>query len=144
MKIISTYKRQLKTSRAFVFENIMDLDHVCSVHRNWFSNLRIIKWRPDYVEYRLTSHFYGFRQETLVRGAPIDANSYWYEFIGSLASFRVDGFMDGPDGNLFLTEKITLTCHWALVPVFKLLSPLFKKQKEDILRADSSLLERVY
>jgi hypothetical protein len=107
MQIVSTFSRSLKTSRKFVFENIMDLDHVCNLHKKWFSNLRIRTWNKDYVEYRLTSHFYGLDQEILVKGAPIDSDSYWYEFIGPIACIRVDGLMSEPDGNLVLTEKIT-------------------------------------
>lgn len=122
----------------------MDLDHVCHLHKQWFSNLRIYIWRKDYVEYRLTSHFHGLQQDILVKGAPIDDDSYWYEFIGPLAYIRVDGSMSGPDGELTLTEKITYRFLWILAPLFWLLKPLFKKQKEDILMADSQLLERMY
>jgi hypothetical protein len=144
MQIVSTFARHLKTSRKFVFENIMDLDHVCHLHEKWFSNLRIIVWSPDYVEYHLTSHFHGFKQEILVKGAPIDCNSYWYEFIAPLAHIRVDGSMDGHDGELVLAEDITYTFAWPFAPLFWLLKPLFKQQKEDILVADSRLLERMY
>lgn len=122
----------------------MDLDHVCTLHQRWFSNLRTIARKPDYVEYRLQSWFYGLRQDILVRGAPIDENRYWYEFLGSLAKIRVEGFMEGNDGDLTLTENIIFRFHWIMAPFFWLLRPLFHKQKEDILLADSSLLERVY
>jgi hypothetical protein len=144
MQIVSTYVRNLKTSRDFVLENIMDLDHVCSLHRKWFRNLRIRSRRPDYVEYRLTSLFYGLRQEILVKGAPIDRDHYWYEFNGALARIRVDGSMTGPDGDLTLSETITYAFAWPLAPVFWFLRPLFQRQKQDILLADSQLLERVY
>ncbi len=122
----------------------MDLDHVCSLHKRWFRNLRIVAQRPDYVEYRLTSLFYGFKQETTARGGPVDESRYWYEFITPLAKMRVDGLMEGPDGDLTQTENITFNFHWSMAPVFWLLRPLFKKQKDDILRDDSALLERVY
>ncbi len=122
----------------------MDLDHVCVLHKRWFRNLRIIKQRRDYVEYRLHSFFYGLKQDILVRGAPIDQDHYWYEFLTSLAQIRVEGAMEGPDGDLLLTETIIYKFHWLLAPLFWMLSPLFQKQKEDILFADSSLLERVY
>jgi hypothetical protein len=134
----------VKTSRRFVFENIMDLDHVCTLHKRWFQNLRIIVQRPDYVEYRLTSLFYGLRQEIKARGAPVDENRYWYEFLAPLAKMRVDGLMEGPDGDLTQIENITFNFHWFLAPLFWLLGPLFNKQKEDILRDDTALLERVY
>lgn len=122
----------------------MDLDHVCVVHQKWFSNLRTIVLKQDYVEYLLTSHFYGLNQEIIAKGGPADANCYWYEFIGPVATVRVDGVMEGPDGNLTLTETITYTFAWPLTPFFWLLNPLFKKQKQDILLADARLLERVY
>ena len=122
----------------------MDLDHVCTLHKRWFRNLRIVAQRPDYVEYRLTSFFYGLKQETTARGGPIDENRYWYEFITPLATARVDGLMEGQDGELTQTETITFKFHWFLAPIFWVLRPLFKKQKEDILRDDSALLERVY
>lgn len=144
MKIIKTFHRELRTSRRFVFENLFDLDHVCVLHKRWFKHLRIIKRSPEYVEYRLQSLFYGLKQDTLVRGAPIDENRYWYEFLTSLARMRVEGSMDGPDGDLTLTEVITYNFHWLLTPLFFLLSPLFEKQKQDILFDDSNLLERVY
>lgn len=144
MKIISTYRRRIKTSRRFVFENIMDLDHVCALHRRWFRNLRTIARTSEYVEYRLQSWFYGLKQDILVKGAPIDANRYWYEFLGPLAQIRVEGLMEGNDGDINLTEDISFQFHWVLAPLFWLLKPLFRKQKEDILLADSSLLERMY
>src|SRR5207249_3689018 len=128
----------------FVFENIFDLEHVCVVHRRWFRNLRIVVQRPDYVEYRLTSLFYGLKQETLVRGAPIDANCYWYEFLTPLAQMRVEGEMSGEDGQLSLKETISYEFNVFLAPFFWILGPLFRRQKQDILQADSSLLERVY
>ncbi len=144
MKLVSTYKRRVKTSRHFVFENIMDLDHVCVVHLKWFRNLRVITRKSDYVEYRLTSYFYGFKQEILARGAPIDANRYWYEFISPLAQFRVEGQLEGPDGDLIQAETITCRFPWVLAPAFWVLGPLFSRQKKDILLADTRLLERVY
>jgi len=122
----------------------MDLDHVCTLHKRWFRNLRIVAQRPDYVEYRLTSLFYGLKQETTARGGPIDENRYWYEFITSLATARVDGLMEGQDGDLTQTETITFKFRWFLGPLFWVLRPLFKKQKKDIMRDDSALLERVY
>ncbi len=122
----------------------MDLDHVCTLHKRWFRNLRIVARKPDYVEYHLTSLFYGLKQETTARGGPIDENRYWYEFVTPLAKMRVDGLMEGQDGDLTQTETITFIFHWFLAPLFWVLRPLFKKQKEDILRDDSALLERVY
>jgi saccharopine dehydrogenase-like NADP-dependent oxidoreductase len=122
----------------------MDLDHVCSLHKRWFRNLRIVAQKPDYVEYHLTSLFYGLKQETTARGGPVDENRYRYEFVTPFAKMRVDGLMEGPDGDLTQTEKITFNFHWSLAPVFWLLRPLFRKQKEDILHDDSALLERVY
>ena len=91
-----------------------------------------------------TSVSYGLRQEITARGAPIDENRYWYEFLASLAQMRVEGVLDGQDGHLTQTEKITYRFHWLLLPIFLLLKPLFKKQKEDILRDDTALLEREY
>ena len=122
----------------------MDLDHVCTVHKRWFRDLRIVAQRSDYVEYRLTSLFYGLRQQITARGAPIDANRYWYEFLAPLAKMCVEGLLEGEDGELTQTEKITFKFHWLFAPVFLLLRPLFRKQKEDILRDDSALLEREY
>jgi hypothetical protein len=144
MKVTAKYQRKLCTSRRFVFENVFDLEHVCVVHRRWFRNLRVRVQRPDYVEYLLTSWFYGLEQETLVRGAPIDADRYWYEFLTPLARMRVEGVMEGSDGDLILKETITYNFHWLLAPFFWGLRPLFSRQKDDILRADSGLLERVY
>jgi saccharopine dehydrogenase-like NADP-dependent oxidoreductase len=138
------FRHKVKTSRRFVFENIMDLDHVCSLHKRWFRNLRIVAQKPDYVEYHLTTLFYGLKQETTARGGPVDENRYWYEFVTPFAKMRVDGLMEGRDGDLTQTENITFNFHWSLVPVFWLLRPLFKRQKEDIIRDDSALLERVY
>jgi len=60
-----TFRHFVRSSRRFVFENIMDLEHVCVVHRRWFQNLRVRVQRPDYVEYRLTGWFYGLRQEVM-------------------------------------------------------------------------------
>jgi hypothetical protein len=134
----------LKTSRLLVFENIMDLDHVCVLHRRWFGNLRVRTWRTDYVDYQLSSNFYGLKQDVQVRGGQINGDRYWYEFNGPLARIRVDGHMEGPDGNLLLTEVITFNFAWPFAPLFWLLKPLFKAQKRDILRDDSSLLERSY
>src|SRR5438309_10098040 len=94
------FQGRVKTSRRFVFENIMDLDHVCSLHKRWFRNLRIVAQKPDYVEYHLTSLFYGLKQETTARGGPVDENCYWYEFITPFAKMRVDGLMEGRDGDL--------------------------------------------
>ena len=122
----------------------MDLDHVCVLHRRWFGNLRVRTWRPDYVDYRLSSNFYGLKQDVQVHGGPINRDRYWYEFNGPLAHIHVDGHMQGPDGNLLLTEAITFNFAWPLAPLFWLLKPLFKAQKIDILRDDSSLLERSY
>jgi saccharopine dehydrogenase-like NADP-dependent oxidoreductase len=92
----------------------------------------------------LQSLFYGLEQDTLVRGATIDQDRYWYEFLTPIAKIRVDGSMAGPDGNLTLTEIITYNFHWLLLPLFWLLKPFFRRQKEDILFDDSRLLERVY
>jgi Saccharopine dehydrogenase NADP binding domain len=144
MELSQSFTRRLKTSRSLVFENIMDLDHVCVLHRRWFKNLRVRTWRPDYVDYQLSSNFYGLKQEVHVRGAPINRDRYWYEFNGPMARIRVDGEMEGPDGDLLLTETITFNFAWPLAPLFWLLRPLFNIQKKDILRDDSSLLERVY
>jgi hypothetical protein len=139
-----TYRHRVRTSRRFVFENILDLEHVCALHRRWFRNLRVRVRRPDYVEYCLTSVFYGLRQEIVARGAPLDADHYWYEFNGPLASIRVDGSLEGNDGNLQHKEVITFRFRWFLAPLFRLLRPLFRRQKDDILRDDTALLERVY
>jgi hypothetical protein len=139
-----TFRHKIKTSRRFIFENIMDLDHVCTLHKRWFRNLRIIAQKPDYVEYRLTSLFYGITQEIRARGAPIDDSHYWYEFLAPLAKMRVDGSLEGQDGDLEQIEKITFRFYWFLAPLFWLLRPLFTRQKEDILRDDTALLERVY
>ncbi len=144
MKITKTFHRKLKTSRHFVFENVFDLDHVCVLHKKWFSHLRIIKQTPEYVEYRMQSLFYGLKQDTLVRGAPIDQSRYWYEFLTPLARMRVEGSVQGTDGDLTLTEVITYNFHWVLTPLFVLLTPLFDAQKRDILFDDSRLLERIH
>jgi len=144
MKLSQSFTRHLRTSRSLVFENIMDLDHVCVLHRRWFENLRIRTWRADYVDYQLSSNFYGLKQEVHVRGTPIDHDRYWYEFNGPVARIRVDGQMEGPDGDLLLTETITFNFAWPLAPLFWLFQPLFKTQKTDILRDDASLLERAY
>jgi saccharopine dehydrogenase-like NADP-dependent oxidoreductase len=138
------FRHKVKTARRFVFENIMDLDHVCTLHKRWFRNLRIVVQRPDYVECRLTSLFYGLRQEIRARGGPVDEDRYWYEFITPLATMRVEGLMEGPDGDLTQVETITFKFLWLLAPLFWMLRPLFEKQKHDILRDDSALLERVY
>jgi hypothetical protein len=122
----------------------MDLDHVCTLHKRWFRNLRIITQRPDYVAYRLTSRFYGLKQEISARGGPIDENRYWYEFIAPLARMRVEGLLEGADGDLSQIETISFSFHGSLAPLFWLLRPVFKMQKQDILRDDSALLERVY
>jgi saccharopine dehydrogenase-like NADP-dependent oxidoreductase len=139
-----TFSHPLRSSRRFVFENIMDLEHVCVVHRRWFRNLRVRVRRPDYVEYRLTGLFYGLRQEVLARGGPIDSNRYWYEFITAFARMRVDGTLIGEDGNLTQTEVITLRFAAVLAPAFWVLRPLFIRQKRDILADDTALLEREY
>jgi NAD dependent epimerase/dehydratase family len=139
-----TFRHLLRSSRRFVFENIMDLEHVCVVHRKWFQNLRVRIERPDYVEYRLTGLFYGLKQEVLARGGPVDHDQYWYEFITALARMRVEGRLEGEDGSLTQTEVITFHFAALLAPVFWSLRPLFVRQKHDILRADSALLEREY
>jgi hypothetical protein len=144
MKIVSQYRRQLRTNRRFIFENIFDLEHVCIVHRRWFRDLRVRVQRPDYVEYRLKSLFYGFRQDVLVKGAKVDNDHYWYEFNGRLAQIRVEGAISGPDGDVDLTETIIYRFPWLLAPVFLLLWPLFRRQKQNILTDDTKLLERVY
>src|SRR2546427_4615626 len=99
-----TSRHFLRSSRRFVFENIMDLEHVCVVHRRWFQNLRVRVQRPDYVEYRLTRLFYGLRQEVLARGGPVGQDRYWYEFSTAVARMLVDGTLDGEDGTLTQTE----------------------------------------
>jgi Saccharopine dehydrogenase NADP binding domain len=144
MKLVKTFTRKVKTARRFVLENIMDLDHVCVVHRKWFRHLRIRTWRRDLVSYRLQSRFHGLTQDIEVAGGPIDADRYWYEFNGPIARIRVDGEISGPDGDLTQTETITYRFHWAMTPVFWLLGPLFERQKDDILHDDTALLERVY
>ncbi len=106
------FRHQVKTSRRFVFHNIMDLDHVCALHKRWFRNLRILVQKPDYVEYRVTSLFYGLKQETLVRGGPVDEDRYWYEFLAALAHIRVDGLLQGADGALTQTESIPASSAW--------------------------------
>lgn len=65
-------------------------------------------------------------------------------FSAPLARMRFDGLMEGQDGDLTQTETITFKFHWFFAPLFWVLRPLFKKKKEDILRDDSALLERVY
>ena len=144
MKLVQRFSRRLKTSRQYIFEIIMDLDHVCVLHHRWFENLRIRVWRPDFVDYQLTSKFYGLKQEIKVCGAPLDRDHYWYEFNGRLARIRVEGEMLGPDGDLDLRETITFEFPWFLKPFFWLFEPLLKRQKHDILHDDSALLERVY
>src|SRR5438874_10865572 len=139
-----TFRHFLRSSRRFVFENIMDLEHVCIVHRRWFQNLRVRVQRPDYVEYRLTGLFYGLRQQVLARGGPVGPDHYWYEFITAVARMRVDGTLDGEDGNLTQTEIITFEFAAVLAPIMWLLRPLFVHQKRDILAADTALLEREY
>lgn len=139
-----TFSHPLRTSRRFLFENIVDLQHVCVVHRRWFRNLRVRVQRPDYVEYRLTGLFYGLRQEVLARGGPIDSNHYWYEFFTRFARMRVDGTLTGEDGNLTQTELITFQFAAVLAPMFWALRPLFVRQKRDILADDTALLEREY
>lgn len=70
-----TFRHFLRSSRRFVLENIMDLEHVCVVHRRWFENLRVRVQRPNYVEYRLRGLFYGMRQEVLARGSAASVRS---------------------------------------------------------------------
>src|SRR2546430_14314650 len=120
-----TFRHYLRSSRLFVFENIMDLEHVCVVHRRWFRNLRVRVQRPDYVEYRLTGLFYGLRQEVLARGGPVDADHYWYEFITDIARMRVEGRLDGEDWELTQTEGISFQFTVVVAPVFLLVPPLF-------------------
>jgi Saccharopine dehydrogenase NADP binding domain len=138
------FRHKLRSSRRFVFENIMDLDHVCTVHKRWFRNLRVVMQKADFVEYQLTSVFYGLKQETTARGGPVDENRYWYEFVTPLAVARVEGLLEGLDGDLVQTERITFDFKWFLTPLFLLLRPLFVRQKKDILQDDAALLERVY
>src|SRR5260370_12782627 len=57
---------------------------------------------------------------------------------------HVGRVMEDPDGNLKQSDTLPLSLHLILAPLFWLLRPLFNKQKEDILRDDSALLERVY
>lgn len=144
MQFLLRFQRRVRTSRRFVFENIMDLDHVCHLHKKWFGDLRPIVRRHDYVEYRLRSSFYGVPQDLLVRGAPLNRDRYWYEFLGPLARVRVDGAMVGPDGDLLLTESIAYRFSFWLAPIVWLIKPLLKRQKQDIFDADARLLERVY
>jgi len=139
-----TFSHRLRSSRRFVFENIMDLEHVCVLHRRWFRNLRLREQRPEYVEYSLTGLFYGLRQEVVARGGPVDADRYWYEFVTAIARMRVEGRLDGEDGDLNQTEIITFHFVALLAPIFWLLRPLFSRQKRDILAADTALLEREY
>jgi hypothetical protein len=141
---VETYVRRVRTSRRLVFENIMDLDHVCVVHARWFGHLRIREWRADHVDYRLRAAFHGFRSEFDVRGRRVDDDRYWYEFESPLALIRVDGRLEGTDGDLVLTETITYSFAALLWPVFAALRPLFRRQKEDILRDDTRLLERAH
>jgi hypothetical protein len=144
MQLRLEFRHQLQSSRRFVFENIMDLEHVPVVHRRWFRALRVLHQRPDYVEYRLKSYFFGLRQEILARGGPIDNDHYWYEFVTPLATARVDGDLEGVDGNLTQTERITFKFPFVLTPVIWLLKPLLLRQKQDILECDTKLLERQY
>lgn len=139
-----TFCHLVRSSRRFVFENIMDLEHVCVVHRRWFQDLRVREQRPDYVEYRLTGLFYGLRQEVLARGGPVGPARYWYEFTTAVARMRVDGTLEGEDGNLTQSEVITFDFAALLAPIMWLLRPLFLRQKSDILAADTALLEREY
>ena len=144
MKLASTFTRRVRTSRRLVFENIMDLEHVCVVHRRWFAHLRVRTWRADFVDYRLRARFHGLSQDIAVRGARVDENAYWYEFNGPLARIRVDGRLAGPDGDLVLSETITYAFPGPLLPAFLVARPLLRRQKEDILRDDTRLLERAY
>ncbi|HEV2728764.1 MAG TPA: saccharopine dehydrogenase NADP-binding domain-containing protein, partial [Terriglobales bacterium] len=114
------------------------------VHRRWFRAVRIRTQRPDYVEYHLTSNFFGLKQEILARGGPIDNDHYWYEFVSPLATAHVDGSLEGSDGNLNQTETITFRFPIILRPLLWLLKPLLLRQKRDILECDTRLLEREY
>ena len=118
MQMRLEFRHQLRSSRRLVFENIMDLEHVPVVHRRWFSEIRIRQQTPDYVEYRLTSHFFGLKQTTLARGGPSDGDHYWYEFVLPLATARVDGHLEGPEGNLTQTETITFSFPGIFAAVF--------------------------
>lgn len=111
MKMTMSFQKRLKSSRRFVLENIFDLEHVCVLHKRWFRNLRVIVQKPDYVEYRLVSLFYGLKQDILVRGALINEDRYWYEFLGSLAQIRVEGLLQGLHGDLTQSETITYNFH---------------------------------
>jgi hypothetical protein len=82
------------------------------------------------------------KQEILARGGPIDNSHYWYEFISRLATARVDGNLEGVDGNLTQTERITFSFPFILTPVFWLLTALLVRQKQDILECETALLER--
>jgi Saccharopine dehydrogenase NADP binding domain len=144
MQFTVEFRHHLRSSRRLVFENIMDLEHVPVVHRRWFRGIRIRERRSDYVEYRLTSYFFGLRQDVLARGGPVDSDHYWYEFHMPLASARVDGRLEGSDGSLAQTEQITFTFPLLLAPMFWLLKPLLLAQKRDILECDTKLLEREY
>ena len=144
MQLRLEFRHRLRSCRRLVFENIMDLEHVPVIHRRWFREVRIREQRPDYVEYRLTSYFFGLKQETLARGGPIDNDHYWYEFVLPLATARVDGNLEGPDGNLIQTERITFRFPFILIPVFWLAKPLLLRQKQDILKCDTELLEQEY
>jgi len=144
MQMRVEFRHELRSSRRLVFENIMDLEHVPVVHRRWFGAVRIRQQRPDYVEYRLTSYFFGLKQHILARGGPIDDDHYWYEFVLPLATARVDGSLAGTDGNLTQTETITFRFPLILTPLFWLLKPLLLRQKQDILKCDTDLLEREY
>jgi len=144
MQLRLEFRHHLRSSRRFVFENIMDLEHVPVVHRRWFSAIRMRHQRPDYVEYQLTSHFFGLKQKILARGGPVDKDHYWYEFVSSLATARVDGSLEGPDGDLMQIERIAFRFPFILTPLFWLLKPLLLRQKRDILESDTKLLEREY
>src|SRR5437588_9731258 len=128
MQVSAIYRHRLRTARRFVFENILDLEHVCALHHRWFRNLRVRVRRPDYVEYRLTSIFYGLRQEIVARGAPIDANRYWYEFDRRLASIRVEGLLEGADGDLMRTEMITYRLPRVLTSLCLMFGRFFRGQ----------------
>lgn len=144
MQLRLEFHHQLRSSRRLVLENIMDIEHVPVLHKRWFREVRVRQQSPGYVEYRLKSYFFGLRQEILARGGPIDNDHYWYEFITPLATARVDGSLEGADGNLTQTEKITFRFPLILAPLFWLLKPLLLKQKQDILECDTKLLERAY
>ena len=80
----------------------------------------------------------------LARGGPLGPDHYWYEFNTVIVRMRVDGTLEGEDGNLTQTEVITFHFSPLIGPIMWLLKPLFINQKRDILSADTALLEREY